>query len=134
MNVDQLRRVLAELPGEMPVVLSDSKLGWMENAALYVAPAHRDRRVSGTYIYARHHAGSDNCHALLVSGFGQLDDDVVDISPQLAWPTVIDVEPEPQRSCARATTLAGLVSTSGPDTDDSQMRHSERQSQCGTIQ
>lgn len=94
MNVEQLRRVLAELPGEMPVVLSDSKLGWMENAALYVAPAHLDRRTSGTYVYARHHDGGDNCHALLVSGFGQPDEGVVDISPRLAWPTVIDVEPE----------------------------------------
>lgn len=134
MNVDQLRRVLAELPGEMPVVLGDSKLGWMENAALYVAPAHRDRRISGTYVYARHHAGGDNCHALLVSGFGQVDEDVVDISPRLALPTVIDVEPEPQPSCRRATTLAGLASPSGRDTDDSQMKHSDRQKRCGTIQ
>ncbi|MGH3967817.1 MAG: hypothetical protein ACRDTV_06785 [Mycobacterium sp.] len=121
MNVEQLRRALAELPGEMPVVLSDSKLGWMENAALYVAPAHLDRRISGTYVYARHHDGGDNCHALLVSGFGQLDEDVVDISPRLAWPKVIDVEPEPEKSrrCTRATALGISPSMSARDTGDS---------------
>lgn len=121
MNVEQLRRVLAELPGEMPVVLSDSKLGWMENAALYVAPAHFDRRISGTYVYARHHDGGDNCHALLVSGFGQPDDDVVDISPQLSLPTVIDVDPEPEisRRCTRTTTLGGSTGTSARCTGDS---------------
>lgn len=121
MNVEQLRRALAELPGEMPVVLGDSKLGWMENAALYVAPAHLDRRISGTYVYARHHDGADNCHALLVSGFGQLDDDVVDISPQLVWPTVIDAEAEPvlSRRYTRATTLSVLPSTPARCTGDS---------------
>src|SRR6202000_2374121 len=57
MNVEQLRRALADLPGEMPVSIGDSRQGWMENAGLYVAPAHIDRRVSGTYVYARHQDG-----------------------------------------------------------------------------
>jgi hypothetical protein len=92
MNVEQLRRALAGLPGEMPVVLGDSACGWMENAALYLAPAHIDRRISGNYLHACHLDGADNCQALLVSGFGQLDENVIDISPQLAWPKVIDAE------------------------------------------
>jgi hypothetical protein len=92
MNVEQLRRVLADLPGDMAIVVEDSETGWMENAALYVAPAHIDRRISGNYLYASHRDGADNCHALLISGFGQSDEDFVDISPQSAWPKVIDAE------------------------------------------
>lgn len=98
MNVEQLRRALVDLPGEMPVVLGDSKLGWMENAALYLAPAHIDRRVSGNYVYAHQKVGADNCHALLVSGFGHLDADFVDISPQHTWPQVIDAEADTQQN------------------------------------
>ncbi|BAX94377.1 hypothetical protein [Mycobacterium shigaense] len=121
MDVEQLRRVLAGLPGEMPVLLGDSALGWLENAALYVAPAHIDRRISGNYVYARHRDGADNCHALLVSGFGQPDEDVVEISPQPDWPTVIDVEAEPRqpRSCFHTTTFGDLPSTSACGKADS---------------
>jgi hypothetical protein len=100
MNVEQLRRVLADLPGDVPVVVEDSKMGWMGNAALYFAPAHLDRRISGNYIYAHHRDSSDdNCHALLISGFGQSDEGFVDISPQPAWPKVIDAEAEVQQPC-----------------------------------
>jgi hypothetical protein len=52
MNVEQLRRALADLPGEMPVVVYDSTSGWMESTALYLAPAHIDRRISGNYVCA----------------------------------------------------------------------------------
>ena len=38
MNVEQLRRALADLPGDMPVVVEDCTTGWMENVAMYVAP------------------------------------------------------------------------------------------------
>ena len=92
MNVEQFRRVLAELPGDMPIIVEDSTMGWMENAALYRAPAHVDHRVSGNYLYARYEDGADNCEAVLISGFGQSDDGLVEITPQPAWPTVIDTE------------------------------------------
>lgn len=94
MNVEQLRRALANLPGDMPVVVEDSKMGWMQNAALYVAPAHIDHCVSGNYLHARHRDDADNCDALLMSGFGQSDEGFVDISPQVAWLKVIDAEAE----------------------------------------
>ena len=94
MNVEQFRRVLADLPGDTPIIIEDSRVGWMENAALYLAPAHIDHRVSGNYLYARHEDGADNCEALLVSGFGQSDDGLVEITPQPARPTVIDTDAE----------------------------------------
>ncbi len=94
MNVEELRRVLADLPGELPIAVEDSTMGWMENAALYLAPAHIDRRVSGSYLYACHRDGADNCHALLISSLHQSDESVVGISPEPAWPTVIDAEDE----------------------------------------
>jgi hypothetical protein len=37
-----MRRVLADLPGDMPIIVEDSKMGWMENTALYLAAAHID--------------------------------------------------------------------------------------------
>jgi hypothetical protein len=92
MNVEQLRRILADLPGEMPIAVEDSTMGWMGNAALYLAPAHIDRRVSGNYLYARHADGADNCHALLISSLHQCDAGVVDIGPGPARPTVIDAD------------------------------------------
>lgn len=92
MNVEQLRRMIADLPGEMPIAVEDSGMGWMENTALYLAPAHIDRRVSGNYLYACHQDGADNCDALLISSLHQCDESVVDITPEPAWPTVIDAE------------------------------------------
>lgn len=93
-NVEQLRRVLADIPGDMAIIVEDSKMGWMENAALYLAAAHIDHRISGNYLYARHQDGADNCEALLISGCGQTDEDFVEITPQPAWPKVIDIEAE----------------------------------------
>ncbi|OBI55916.1 hypothetical protein [Mycobacterium sp. E787] len=98
MNVEELRRVLADLPGELPIAVEDSTMGWMDNAALYLAPAHIDRRVSGSYLYACHRDGADNCQALLISSLHQSDDCVVGISPEPAWPTVIDAEDAPSRA------------------------------------
>jgi hypothetical protein len=92
MNVDQLRRVLAEIPGDMPIVLEDCQMGWMANAALYVAPAHVDCRISGNFLRAHHQDGADNCHALLISSLGQTDQDVIDLTPRTCLPEVIDVE------------------------------------------
>jgi hypothetical protein len=95
MNVEQLRRVLADLPGDMRVVVEDSKMGWMGNAALYLVPAHIERRISGNYVYAHHRdTTADNCHALLISCCGQSDKSFFEISPQPAWPKVIDAEAE----------------------------------------
>ena len=97
MNVEQLRRVLADLPADTPIVLEDSNTGWMEHVALYLAPAHIHHRISGNYLYVRHQEGADNCHALLISGFHQSDEGVVEISPRSAWPKVIDAEADVSR-------------------------------------
>lgn len=99
MNVEQLRRVLAEIPGDVPIVIDDCQMGWMANAALYLAPAHIDCCISGNYLRAQHRDGADNCHALLISSLGQIDPNVVDITPQIARPDVIDVEADIQTSC-----------------------------------
>jgi hypothetical protein len=98
MNVDQLRRVLAEIPGDMPIVLEDCQMGWMANAAFYVAPAHVDCRISGNYVRAHHQDGADNCHALLISSLGQTDQNVIDLTPPTRLPEVIDVEVDVQTS------------------------------------
>jgi hypothetical protein len=92
MNVEQLRRVLAEIPGDMPIVLEDCQMGWMANAALYVAPAHVDYRISGNFLRAHHQDGADNCHALLISSLGQTDQSVIDLTPPTCLPEVIDAE------------------------------------------
>jgi len=73
MNIEQLRRALADHPGHMPIVVDDSSVGWMENATLYLAPRHIDRRISDNFRYARHREGADNSHALLISAFHQSD-------------------------------------------------------------
>jgi hypothetical protein len=95
MNVEQLRRVLADLPGEMPVVVYDSKSGWMESTGLYLAP-HIDRRISGNYVCARHQDDADDCYALLVSGFDHFDEGFVDVFPKATWLKVIDAETDGQ--------------------------------------
>lgn len=92
MNVEQLLRVLSELPGDMPIAVDDSRSGWMENAALYVAPAHIDRRVSGNYLHSGHRDGAENCCALLISGFALSGEGVVDITPETPWLRVIDAD------------------------------------------
>jgi hypothetical protein len=91
-NIGDLRRVLAELPVDMPVVIEDCQMGWMTNTALYVAPAHKDHSVSGIRLGRHHHDGADNCHALLISSLGQIDDDIVDITPHTPLPCTIDVD------------------------------------------
>jgi hypothetical protein len=94
MNIEQLRRILADLPGDIPVVVEDAKAGWMEGVALYLVPAHIERRISGNFVYSGHLDGADNCHALLMSAFGQHDQSVVEITPPPALPKVIDGETE----------------------------------------
>jgi hypothetical protein len=96
MNVEQLRRALADLPGEMPVVVYDSTSGWMESTALYLAPAHIDRRISGNYVCALHQDDADDCYVLLVSGFDHVDEGFVDMVPTTTWMKVIDAETDGQ--------------------------------------
>jgi hypothetical protein len=55
-------------------------------------PAHVDRRVSGSHLYATHRDGADNCHALLISSPHQTDETFVDITPPPCRPIVIDAE------------------------------------------
>jgi hypothetical protein len=90
MNIGELRRVLAELPVDMPVVVEDCQMGWMTNTALYVAPAHLDYGVTGIHLVRYHQDGADNCLALLISSLGQVDTNVVDITPPTSRPRVID--------------------------------------------
>jgi hypothetical protein len=91
-NIGDLRRVLAELPVDMPVVIEDCQMGWMTNTALYVAPAHKDHSVSGIRLGRHHQDGADNCHALLISSLGQIDDNIVDLTPHTPLPCIIDVD------------------------------------------
>jgi hypothetical protein len=92
MNIGQLRRVLADLPRDMPVVIDDCQMGWMTNTALYLAPAHVDYTVAGTDVSRHHQDGADNCHALLITSLGQTDAGTVDITPHAPWRHVIDVD------------------------------------------
>jgi hypothetical protein len=94
MNIEQLRRVLADLPGDMPVIVEDSMMGWMQNTLIYSAPAHIDRRLSGTYLLAGHLNDAENCYALLISVLSQTDDDLVQITRETMWPQIIDAEAE----------------------------------------
>lgn len=96
-NVEQLRRILARLPADMPVVLEDSQSGWMQNARLYIAPAHIDRHVSGNYLRARNRKGRDNFHALLISAFRQSDKVFADITPASDSLSILDAEVADER-------------------------------------
>jgi hypothetical protein len=102
MNVQELRRALAHLPGEMLVAVEDSSMGWMQNAALYVAPAHVDRRVSGNYLYACHHERDDNRYALLISGLHQSDETVVAITPEPARSQLTEADHATHRTKRKA--------------------------------
>lgn len=110
MNVDQLLRILKDLPGFLPVVVEDSAAGWMQGAGLYLAPAHFDRRISGTFLHAGHQEGPDDCQALVISAFYQSHPDYLEITEPPTWAPTIDAEVE-----VRETTKAGGRSAiSGP--------------------
>ncbi|ORW87918.1 hypothetical protein AWB92_23635 [Mycobacterium sp. IEC1808] len=112
MNVEELRRALAHLPGEMPIAIEDSHMGWMENTSLYVAPAHVDRRASGNYLYAWHRDDAANCHALLISGLHQSDGRVVDITPDPARPEAMDAGDAVHQTTPRAARRSDGVARS----------------------
>jgi hypothetical protein len=76
----------------MPVVLEDSQSGWMQNARLYIAPAHIDRRASGNYLRALNRNGRDNCQALLLSAFHQADKIFADITSECDPPKIAEAE------------------------------------------
>jgi hypothetical protein len=44
----------------VPIGVEDSKMGWMQNAALYLAPALNDRRLSGNHLYAHHRDSTED--------------------------------------------------------------------------
>lgn len=92
MNVDQLLRVLDKLPGRLPVVVEDSSAGWMQGTGLYLAPAHFDRRISGTFLHAGHQEGPDDCQALVISAFHQSNPDYLEITDTPTWTLTIDAE------------------------------------------
>jgi hypothetical protein len=92
MDVDQLLRILKDLPGRLPVVVEDSSAGWMQGTGLYLAPAHFDRRISGTFLHAGHQEGPDDCQALVVSAFYQSNPDYLEITEPPMWAPTIDVE------------------------------------------
>jgi hypothetical protein len=92
MNVDQLLQVLKDLPGRLPVVVEDSSAGWMQGTGLYLAPAHCDHRISGTFLHAGHEEGPDDCQALVISAFHQSNPDYLEITESSMWTPTIDVE------------------------------------------
>ena len=118
MNVDQLLRILADLPGRLPVVIEDSSAGWMQGAGLYLAPAHFDRRVSGTYLYAGHQAGPDDCQALVISAFNQSNPDYLEISEPAAWMPTVDADVVvPETKEAGGLSAIGAAPAQGCATD-----------------
>ena len=92
MNVDQLLQILKDLPGRLPVVVEDSSAGWMQGTRLYLAPAHFDHRVSGTFLHAGHEEGPDDCQALVISAFYQSNPDYLEITESPMWTPTIDAE------------------------------------------
>jgi hypothetical protein len=92
MNVDQLLRILSNLPSHRQVVVEDSSAGSMQGTGLCLAPAHFDRRTSGTILYAGHQEGSDDCRALVISAFNQSHPDYLEITEPPTWTPTVDAE------------------------------------------
>ncbi len=100
MNVGQLRKALAALPGDMPILL-DAECGAENEVNLYLIPANRDRygwigvgHVSLNTEWSRTvYAGHDNITALHISAWG-CGEDAEDITPELPK-RVIDGEIAP---------------------------------------
>lgn len=109
MNVDQLLRILADLPGHLPVVVEDSSSGWLQGTGLYLAPAHFDRRISGTFLYEGHQEGPDDCLALVISAFNQSNPDYLEITEPPIWAPTIDAKcdvPEAKDTAVRSAIVA----------------------------
>jgi hypothetical protein len=97
MNVGQLRKTIANLPDDMLVMTDDSEAP-MDEAFLYVAPAHRkgtiyrsisEGHLNPTTDWARQIYGDyENIHVLLISQFD--NGDAADITPHQERPDVIE--------------------------------------------
>jgi hypothetical protein len=98
MNVDQLLLILKGLPGSLPVVVEDSSAGWMQGTGLYLAPAHFDHHVSGTFLHRGHQEGPDDCQALVISSFYQSNPDYLEITGSPRWTPTIDAEVDAQET------------------------------------
>jgi hypothetical protein len=98
LTVGQLRRAIANLPDDMPVITDDGEAP-MQDALIYIAPAHHrgtsyrsigEGHLNPTTDWARKVYGDyENIHVLLISQFGH--DDAEDITPPSS-PSTIDGE------------------------------------------
>lgn len=93
MNVGQLRKAIAELPDDMPVLIA-AECGACDEPNLYVVPAHIEHHTYGSHVYedhrnhpawmveieAKYNRRSENCTALLLSEWG--NDKGEDITPE----------------------------------------------------
>jgi hypothetical protein len=85
-TVGQLKKAVAELPDDMPVIGEDGEFGWFQDAALFTAPAHFDRRYGfavceGSRPEWKDAESTENTTVLLLSQHGQYDEGVVCITP-----------------------------------------------------
>lgn len=92
MDVNDLRRAIADLPGNMPVLIA-GECGAGDSLNLYVIPAHIERGPYGSHVYedhcnaaewmvkmdAEYGRTTENCTALLLSQWGS--DKGEDITP-----------------------------------------------------
>lgn len=101
MNVGDLRRALAGLPDDMPIVTNDSERGWDDDVGVYLAAAHVEHHTYGNVIGEGPARNSvewpweqTDCRVLLISEFGEYDDGIVDLSPRHDRPNVVDADPD----------------------------------------
>jgi hypothetical protein len=120
MTVDQLLRRLTDLPRRLPVVVDDSSVAGIKGAGLCLASAHFDRRVSGTFLYAGHEDGPDDCQAPVVSAFNQSNPDYLELTEPPMWAPTVDAEPgfpetkeADARSAVRAAPAQGCATDRG---------------------
>ena len=87
MNVAQLRKAIANLPDNMPVLIPAQDIGTEHDFALVVVPARRDR---WGYVYEGHVDWDDytNIKALYIGGYPPDGEDITPKQP----PAVIDSE------------------------------------------
>ncbi|MEN6546902.1 MAG: hypothetical protein ABFE07_12770 [Armatimonadia bacterium] len=93
-NVAQLRKAIADLPDDMPVVL-DHEIGIDADVNLLIIPANRDRRwdwsMSEGHVNLDHeiYRRAENIHVLHISTGGLYGDDAgQDITPSIPRRTV----------------------------------------------
>ncbi|QTF81649.1 hypothetical protein SEA_JULIETTE_43 [Mycobacterium phage Juliette] len=96
MNVGELKRAIAELPDNMPVLIA-GETGAGDAPNLYVVPATREHHIYGDSVYEGHsrllstgESRREHIEALLLSEWG--NDEGKDITPRRDWPIVIEGE------------------------------------------